>query len=342
MIGSHKVDGAALEGFGTLGSIAHHEYGFSKSRGLFLDAAAVGKDHGALFHQVNELQVLKRFDEEEVGAREIFAEHLMDGLAHIGIEMHRIDKVHIRVFLTEVLHGRDHADEAVAEVLAAVAGDQDEFLSAVETGDIVAGILQDGDLGIGKSLIALEFVHHHVQGVDDGVAGDEDLPMGLLLFQVLLAQGRRREVIGRDSPRDLPIHLLRPRAVDVVGPEPRLDMADRYLLVERSERRGGAGGRVPMDQNHIRLRLLQHIPHPGKHPGGNVVQILPLLHDVQVVIRFHFENPEHLVQHLSMLAGHAHYRFELPRMPLEFFHQGAHFDGFGAGAENEEDFLHLE
>ena len=55
MVGANEVDGAALEGLGALGGVAHHEHGFSKAGGLFLDAATVGKDHGALFHQVNEL-----------------------------------------------------------------------------------------------------------------------------------------------------------------------------------------------------------------------------------------------------------------------------------------------
>lgn len=59
------------------------------------------------------------------------------------------------------------------------------------------------DLHIGQSLVALELVDHHMERVDDGVAGNEDPAIGLLLLQVLLAQGRRREVVGGDSPRDL-------------------------------------------------------------------------------------------------------------------------------------------
>ena len=335
MVGANEVDGAALEGFRALGGIAHHEHGFSKARSLFLDATAVGKDNGGFLHQIDELQILERLDEEEVGAREIFAEHLVDGLAHIGIEVHGIDEVHIGVFFAEVLHSRHHADEAFAEVLSSMAGNQDEFLSVVETSDVVAGLFQDGDLGIGKGLVALELFDHHVERVDDGVAGDEDPAMGLLLLQVLLTQGRRREVVGGDAPRDLPIHLLRPRAIDVVRAEAGLHVSHGDLLIE-----GGEGGccrcrRVAMDQYYIGLDLFQHIPHPGKHPGRNVVQVLPLLHDVQVVIRLYFEYPQHLVQHLPMLPSHAHHRLELPRMLLELFHQGAHFDGFGAGAENE-------
>lgn len=39
VVGAHEVDGAALEGFGTLGGIAHHEDGLAQTGGLFLNTA---------------------------------------------------------------------------------------------------------------------------------------------------------------------------------------------------------------------------------------------------------------------------------------------------------------
>lgn len=173
------------------------------------------------------------------------------------------------------------------------------------------------------------------------VAGDEDLPMGLLLPQVALAEWRGREVVGGDPPGNLPIHLLRPWAVDVVGTQAGLHVADGDLLVERGEGGGGAGGGVAMDKDHIGLDFLEHVSRAGQHAGGDVVQVLALLHDVQVKIRLHLKYLEHLVQHLPMLPGDAHDGLELIGIFLELLHQGAHLDGLWAGAEDEEYFLHI-
>ena len=117
MVGAHEVDGTALEGFGTFGGVAHHEDGLAQAGGFFLDAAAVGEDDGGFLHQIDELQVLEGLDEEEVlsltpalsqGEGVHSRKHLMDGLAHVGVEVHRIDEIHVGVFLAQVFHRRDH------------------------------------------------------------------------------------------------------------------------------------------------------------------------------------------------------------------------------------------
>ena len=99
VIRSYQMDCTAFEGLGALGGVAHHEDGLAQAGSLFLDAAGVGEDQGALLHQVYEFQILEGFDEEEVGPRKVFAEHFVDGLADIGIEVHRINEIHLRVFL---------------------------------------------------------------------------------------------------------------------------------------------------------------------------------------------------------------------------------------------------
>ena len=90
-----------------------------------------------------------------------------------------------------------------------------------------------------------------------------------------------------------------------------------------------------MDQDHIRLALLEHVAHAGKHAGSDIVQVLPLLHDIQVIIRLHIEDAQHLIQHLPMLPSHAHDRLKFLRILLELFHQRAHLNGLRAGSENE-------
>ena len=66
VVGADEVYCAALEGFGTFGGVAHHEDGLAQTGGLFLDAAAVGEDDGGFLHQIDELQVLERFDQKHV------------------------------------------------------------------------------------------------------------------------------------------------------------------------------------------------------------------------------------------------------------------------------------
>ena len=341
VVGAHEVDGAALEGFGTFGGVAHHEDRLAQTGGLFLDAAAVGEDDGGLLHQIDELEVLEGLDEEEVAVLgEVFAEHLVDGLAHVGIEVHRIDEIHVGIFLAEVFHCRDHRDETFAEVLAAVAGDQHQLASVVKAGDVVACGLEDVDLLIGKGLVALELIDHHMEGVDDGVAGDEDPALRLLVEEVLLAEGRGGEVVGGNAAGDLAVHLLGPGAVDVVGAEAGLHVAHGNLLVERSEGSGGGGGGVAVDQHHIGLARLEHVAHTGEHAGSDIVQVLSLLHNIEVEVGLHLEDAQHLVQHLAVLSRHAHNRLKLLRILLELLDQRTHLNRLWSRSKHKHYFFH--
>ena len=127
VVGANEMDSTALKGLRALSGVAHHKDGLTKTRSFLLNTATVGEHYSALLHQVNELEILQGLDEEEIGAREVFAKHLVNGLAHIGVEVHGIDEIDIGILLGEILHGGDHADEAITEILATVAGDQDEL-----------------------------------------------------------------------------------------------------------------------------------------------------------------------------------------------------------------------
>jgi hypothetical protein len=91
----------------------------------------------------------------------------------------------------------------------------------------------------------------------------------------------------------------------VVGTQARFYMTYRDLLIESCECGGSRSGCVTVHQYHIRFRLVQHITHPGQHTGGYIIQILPLLHDVQVIIRLDIEYLQHLIEHFTMLPRHA-------------------------------------
>ena len=117
-------------------------------------------------------------------------------------------------------------------------------------------------------------------------------------------------------------------------------MADRDLAVECSYRRSHRSSCISMNKDDIRLRFIQHIAQPKEYTGSHVVQVLTLLHDVQVIIRIHSENLQHLIQHLPMLPRYADYCLECFRMLLELLDQRAHLNGLRAGSENKHYLLH--
>ena len=95
-----------------------------------------------------------------------------------------------------------------------------------------------------------------------------------------------------------------------------------------------------MDQHHIWLALFEHVTHTGEHAGGDIVQVLSLLHNVEIIVRLHLEYLEHLVQHLAVLTGHTHNCLKIFRIFLELLHQRAHLDGLWPGSEDKHYFFH--
>ena len=244
----------------------------------------------------------------------------MNGLAHIGVEVHGVNEIYLRILLAEVFHGCDHADEAITEILATVAGDKHKPLTTIQTGYIVTGILQHIDLLVSQSLICLQLIYHHVEGIDNGITCYEDLALGLLLLQVMLAKGCRSKVVSSNTACNLAVHLLRPRAIDVMRTQTSLHMTNRNLLVEGCQGSSCAGSGIAMHQHYIGFALVEHIAHTREHTCCDIVEVLPLLHDVQVIIRLHVKDGEYLVQHFTVLTRHANNRFKLTGMFLELLY----------------------
>ena len=157
--------------------------------------------------------------------------------------------------------------------------------------------------------------------------------MGLFFLQILLTEGGGGKVVCGNAPCNLTIHLLRPRTVDVVGAQTSLNMTYRNLLIESSKCGCSTGGGIAVYQHHIGLALLEHIAHTSKNTGRDIVEVLPLLHDVQVVIGLHIKDSEHLVQHLTVLAGNTNDSLEIFRIFLELLHQWAHLNGLRTGSK---------
>ena len=56
-----------------------------------------------------------------------------------------------------------------------MAGDEHKLFASVKAGYVVSCILEHVNLLIDKCLVALEFIHYHLEGINHGIAGDEDV-----------------------------------------------------------------------------------------------------------------------------------------------------------------------
>ena len=62
-----------------------------------------------------------------------------------------------------------------------------------------------------------------------------------------------------------------------------------------------------MNQYNIRLTLLEYISHTRQDTDGHICQILNLLHDIEVNIRFDIKYIKNLVEHFTMLTCNSYY-----------------------------------
>ena len=189
--------------------------------------------------------------------------------------------------------------KAVAETLAAMAGDHNELSCRIEEG--VAAGDRGGEIGL-----ALQPARDIEQRVDAAIAGD-DHPAALIVFARQILRRRRRggeHQIG-DGVDGHPVELFRPWPLQVEGTQPGLDMADGNLRVERRHRRSHRCGGVAVHQHQIGLALHQQPAEPIKHPRRDVAQGLVGGHDVEIVVEALAEDRENLIEHLAMLAGGA-------------------------------------
>jgi hypothetical protein len=94
-------------------------------------------------------------------------------------------------------------------------------------------------------------------------SGNEDaLRRDPLLEQVIAgSRGRSEMQVGNvgDEPA---VHPLRPRRIDVVGPQRRFDMRHPNTVVERRERLGESGRSVALDDDPVGPKRAQNLADP--------------------------------------------------------------------------------
>ena len=107
------------------------------------------------------------------------------------------------------------------------------------------------------------------------------------------------------------IHLFRPGRVNVASPQTCFDMRHRDFLVEGGKCSGKGRRGIALNDQPIRLQLLQIRLQSGEYPYCHIGQGLPGLHDIKIDIRLEPENFQNLRRHFPMLPGIAQHDLDI-------------------------------
>ena len=180
--------------------------------------------------------------------------------------MNGIDEGDVGVATDDFEEGPADLLEGLAETFAAVGGDEDDAVTGEEFRE--TGVLELEGL-----------VNGGEQGVDDGIAGDEDGGGGyVFLEKVLTGPIGGSEVPVDETRSETTVDLLGEGGVFIEGAKTGFDVADRDLLVEGGESGGEGGGGVTLDDDGMRPEFAENGDEGGEGAGGNVGRGLSGLH----------------------------------------------------------------
>ena len=178
-------------------------------------------------------------------------------------------------------------------------------------------------------------VLHEKKRIDHRVAGNENsLAPGALAPQIIGRLFGSREVQVTQTAGQAAVHLLRERTIAVVRPQPCLHVSNWNFLVEGGQSRGKRCGRVALHHNDVRLHFRQNPAHRRQDARCDLVETLPGPHQVQVMIGFDLERPQHLVEHRAVLGGDTGAHLEAIGQASKMPDQNTKLDRFRAGTED--------
>ena len=119
-------------------------------------------------------------------------------------------------------------------------------------------------------------------------------------------------------------------------------MPHRHPGVERGQRAAESGRRIALHQHQAGALRFEHGFERRHHPRRQLRQALARRHAVQVVIGTDAEHAEHLVEQAAVLRRHARPHFPPGIVGGEMPDHRTELDGFGARAENEQNFGHRQ
>src|SRR5690606_9712855 len=142
---------------------------------------------------------------------------------------------------------------------------------------------------------------------------------------------------ARQITGELPVGLLRPWRINIIGAKAGFYVAYGNPRIECRERSSKSSRCISVDQHIIGLEVVQYVAHSLKNPRGNAIQVLAGPHNVQIILRRDGEKLQYLVEHVAMLASYAYPCVEFV-MCVKRIDNWCHFDGFGPGPKNCQNF----
>ena len=88
-----------------------------------------------------------------------------------------------------------------------------------------------------------------------------------------------------------------------------------------------------MHQHKIRRLLLQYAVQTVQDRARDRIKRLPLLHNIQIIIRRNAERIKHRIQHLPVLGRHTDQALDLASVLRHLQHDRGHLDRFRTGPE---------
>ncbi len=239
--------------------------------------------------------------------------------------MNRVNEADVRVARGQARNSLANALETIAEVLPAVAGDQDEPTRAQQR----FRETRHGDVaGAEDSLRQQQCINRRVTSDVDPVWGHP------LRQQVQPAPRCRGKVQVCEVAGEHAVSFLGPRCFQVKRPQACLNVPDGHAAVKRGQRRGKHGRCVPLNKDQAWPLLGIYPVQPDQCSRGKIRQRLVGQHQIQIHVRANPERLKDLVKHLPMLRGDHDGKFHGVRS-LKSADDGDQLNGFRARPESD-------
>ena len=181
-----------------------------------------------------------------------------------------------------------------------------------------------------------------MKSINHSIACNNDFTITNIFTQkVFTTQLCRRKIICSDTSSYQSVHLFWPWAIYIASTQTSLNMRNRYLMIESSKCSCGTGSCISVYKQYVWYTRLENITHTKQYARGDIIQILSLLHNIQVEVGLYIEKRKNLIKHFSMLTCDTHYCFEFFFMCLKRLHQRCHLYSLRAGSKHKHYLFHF-
>jgi hypothetical protein len=192
--------------------------------------------------------------------------------------------------------GVGNSTHAFAKILSTMRGDK--YNAAVPLSrQYVASVSRQLGICLDKGFCGEKSVDNRIAGHIDAMARN------VLSTQNLRgARGRSKMLVG-DRRDDLPIHLLRPRRIDVSTSQARLHVRDRYSTIVRGNRPNHGRSRIALHNYSIGTKSIQSFADGKQEASAELVKRLVRRHKIKVNVGHNIRQFQDLVEQVPMLSG---------------------------------------